>query len=238
MGRARCCSPRSSTAIAQAAAARRRFWRRSAATRRSIPTSSSSTQARQRAAGFAARQLLFRGGADLCRRQHGAGLRHRRAGAVELSSQSLRRRRCSPLGCATTRRRCMSAPSPIRPGWRCGSATEMARIAVGGLHHETNTFAPQPATFERFAEADGWPELSRGAALIANTAGINLPVTGFVDAARAAGHELVPLVWANAVPSRPHHRGRLRADRRLADRRPARGAAGRCACSSTCTVPW
>jgi microcystin degradation protein MlrC len=79
----------------------------------------------------------------------------------------------------------------------------MARIAVGGLHHETNTFAPQPATFERFAEADGWPELSRGRALIDNTAGINLPVTGFIDAATGAGHELAPLVWANAVPSGP-----------------------------------
>lgn len=83
----------------------------------------------------------------------------------------------------------------------------MARIAVGGLHHETNTFSPQPATFERFAEADGWPALSRGAELIANTAGINLPVTGFIDAATVAGHELVPLVWANAAPS-----GRTTAD--------------------------
>jgi microcystin degradation protein MlrC len=77
----------------------------------------------------------------------------------------------------------------------------MARIAVGGLHHETNTFAPQLATYERFAEADGWPALSRGEDLLANTAGINLPITGFVDAAHAAGHELVPLVWANAAPS-------------------------------------
>lgn len=77
----------------------------------------------------------------------------------------------------------------------------MARIAVGGLHHETNTFAPQPATFERFAEADGWPPLSRGPELFERTAAINLPVTGFIDAAKAAGHELVPLLWANAVPS-------------------------------------
>lgn len=77
----------------------------------------------------------------------------------------------------------------------------MARIAVAGLHHETNTFAPQLATYERFAEADGWPALSRGAELIPNTRGINLPVTGFIGAALAAGHELAPLVWANAAPS-------------------------------------
>lgn len=79
----------------------------------------------------------------------------------------------------------------------------MARIAVGGLHHETNSFAPQPATFERFVQADGWPALSRGPDLIPNTAGINLAVTGFIDAALAAGHEVVPLTWANAVPSGP-----------------------------------
>jgi microcystin degradation protein MlrC len=79
----------------------------------------------------------------------------------------------------------------------------MARIAIGGLHHETNSFAPQPATFARFEEADGWPPLSRRHAIFANTAGANLAVTGFVDAARIAGHELVPLVWANACPSGP-----------------------------------
>ncbi|HEX6016113.1 MAG TPA: M81 family metallopeptidase, partial [Geminicoccaceae bacterium] len=79
----------------------------------------------------------------------------------------------------------------------------MARLAVGGLHHETNSFAPQPATFERFEEADGWPPLSRGEALLANTAGANLAVTGFVEAARAAGHAVAPLVWANACPSGP-----------------------------------
>ncbi|MGE3739396.1 MAG: M81 family metallopeptidase [Geminicoccaceae bacterium] len=79
----------------------------------------------------------------------------------------------------------------------------MARIAVGGLHHETNSFAPQPATFERFAEADGWPPLLRGAAMLPGVAGINLAIAGFIDAATAAGHQLEPLVWANACPSGP-----------------------------------
>ena len=79
----------------------------------------------------------------------------------------------------------------------------MARIAIGGLHHETNSFAPQAATFERFVEADGWPPLVRGRAMLPGCAGINLAITGFIDAARAAGHELVPLLWANACPSGP-----------------------------------
>jgi microcystin degradation protein MlrC len=79
----------------------------------------------------------------------------------------------------------------------------MARIAIGGLHHETNSFAPQPATMARFEEADGWPPLSRGSAMLANTAGANLAIAGFVEAARATGHALLPLVWANACPSGP-----------------------------------
>jgi microcystin degradation protein MlrC len=59
----------------------------------------------------------------------------------------------------------------------------VARIGIGGLHHETNSFAPQPASFARFVEADGWPPLLRGAAMLPGTAGINLAITGFVAAA-------------------------------------------------------
>ena len=75
------------------------------------------------------------------------------------------------------------------------------RIAVGGFHHETNTFAPTKASFEMFRRADGWPGLCRGEAVLADTAGINLPIAGFVEAARASGRSFAPLVWANASPS-------------------------------------
>jgi microcystin degradation protein MlrC len=33
----------------------------------------------------------------------------------------------------------------------------MARIAVGGFQHETNTFAPLKATWADFERADAWP---------------------------------------------------------------------------------
>ena len=33
----------------------------------------------------------------------------------------------------------------------------MLTIAVGGLHHETNTFAPSKATLADFLRASGWP---------------------------------------------------------------------------------
>ncbi len=77
----------------------------------------------------------------------------------------------------------------------------MARIAVGGFQHETNTFAPRKARYEDFEHADGWPGLSRGEDLPDAVAGINLPIAGFIEAARGRGHEIAPLLWCSAPPS-------------------------------------
>lgn len=77
----------------------------------------------------------------------------------------------------------------------------MARIAVGGFQHETNTFAPQRATFEDFARADAWPGLVEGPALAGAVKGVNIPIAGAVEALAAAGHEIVPLLWCSAPPS-------------------------------------
>ena len=77
----------------------------------------------------------------------------------------------------------------------------MTRIAVGGFQHETNTFAALPATLADFEAPDAWPGLVRGAALLDAVQGINLPAAGFVDEARAARAELVPLAWCSAQPS-------------------------------------
>lgn len=77
----------------------------------------------------------------------------------------------------------------------------MARIAVGGFQHETNTFAPAQADYAAFFEADAWPALTRGAGLFDSVAGINLPIAGFVAAAKDAGHTLLPLSWCSASPS-------------------------------------
>ena len=75
------------------------------------------------------------------------------------------------------------------------------RIAVGGFQHETNTFAPSKANFAAFEHGGGWPPLCRGEGLFAAVEGINIPVAGFIAAARAQGYRLVPLTWANATPS-------------------------------------
>ncbi|MBV8538229.1 MAG: M81 family metallopeptidase [Alphaproteobacteria bacterium] len=77
----------------------------------------------------------------------------------------------------------------------------MAVIAVAGFHHETNTFAPSKATYADFESGGGWPALTRGARAVDVVDGMNIPLGGFAAAARAAGHRLTPLIWANATPS-------------------------------------
>ncbi len=77
----------------------------------------------------------------------------------------------------------------------------MARIAVGGFQHETNTFSAIPAAFADFEAPDAWPGLTRGGAMLDAVAGINLPAAGFVQEARSLHHELVPLTWCSAQPS-------------------------------------
>jgi microcystin degradation protein MlrC len=77
----------------------------------------------------------------------------------------------------------------------------MARIAVGGFQHETNTFAPQRATWDDFERADAWPGFVRGPELIEAVHGYNIPIAGAVAALRAKGHTLLPLCWCSAPPS-------------------------------------
>lgn len=77
----------------------------------------------------------------------------------------------------------------------------MARIAIGGLHHETNTFAPLKATYDEFLQGGGWPGIQRGQAFFKTFPGMNLPITGGIEVLSGHAHTLVPLVWAAATPS-------------------------------------
>ena len=77
----------------------------------------------------------------------------------------------------------------------------MARIAVGGFQHETNTFASTNADFHDFELHDAWPGLTRGPELFDAVAGLNLALESFIRQATEDGHELVPLLWASAEPS-------------------------------------
>ena len=78
----------------------------------------------------------------------------------------------------------------------------MTRIAIAGFQHETNTFGATKAGFAEFVEADAWPGLLRGEAVIAGTTEHNLPMAGFIEAAHTdPSIELVPLLWCAAEPS-------------------------------------
>jgi microcystin degradation protein MlrC len=75
------------------------------------------------------------------------------------------------------------------------------RIAVGGMQHETNTFAPHLATLPAFERADSWPALTIGEPLFETMRGLNIPLSGFNERAIQDGHHLHPLCWCSAEPS-------------------------------------
>lgn len=77
----------------------------------------------------------------------------------------------------------------------------MPRILIAGYQHETNTFAPSLADWTAFTRGDSFPAYLRGAEMQARLSGINIPVAGFIDAARRQGWTLVPSGWAGAIPS-------------------------------------
>jgi microcystin degradation protein MlrC len=78
----------------------------------------------------------------------------------------------------------------------------MKRIAIAGFQHETNTFAPGLATYSEFEQADAWPGLLKNDEVIRELSGLNVSITGFVDAAMAnGGYEMIPVLWCAAEPS-------------------------------------
>jgi microcystin degradation protein MlrC len=77
----------------------------------------------------------------------------------------------------------------------------MPRILIAGYQHETNTFAPSLADWAAFNRGDSFPAFIRGPEMQAALSGINIPVAGFIDAARTKGWTLVPSAWAGAIPS-------------------------------------
>lgn len=72
----------------------------------------------------------------------------------------------------------------------------MARIAIGGFHHETNCFIPSRTDFEAFRTIGDRPPLSRGEEIFRNLPNRAFGMSGFL-ADMASRHELVPLVWAS-----------------------------------------
>ena len=77
----------------------------------------------------------------------------------------------------------------------------MPRILIAGYQHETNTFAPSLADWAAFTRGDSFPAFVRGQAMQEALTGINIPVAGFIDAAKRHGWTLLPSCWAGAIPS-------------------------------------
>jgi microcystin degradation protein MlrC len=77
-----------------------------------------------------------------------------------------------------------------------GHARRPARIAVGGIAHETNTFASMPTTLDDFQQR----ALLTGNALLMSARG-NDGALGGVTAAAEGRAELLPTLFASAAPS-------------------------------------
>lgn len=77
----------------------------------------------------------------------------------------------------------------------------MARIAISGFQHETNTFSLHKADLAAFENVASFPRLPSGAALMDEMEGLNISIAGFIAEARLHQHEMHPGVWGMATPS-------------------------------------
>ncbi len=75
------------------------------------------------------------------------------------------------------------------------------RVALAGFLHETNTFAPTKARMADFVQGGGYMPISRGHEVIERGRDINLGIGGAVDFGESAGWDMVPILWAGAIPS-------------------------------------
>lgn len=77
------------------------------------------------------------------------------------------------------------------------------RIAFAGFLHESNSFAAWPADMAAFRQGGGYIPFTRGPALRDAIRGVNLGMAGAMDFADSAGWDVVPILWAGAIPSAP-----------------------------------
>ena len=73
------------------------------------------------------------------------------------------------------------------------------RIAIGGIMHESNTFADLPTDRRRFEEGS----LTRGEAMLPVWREAHHEVGGFIAGAERFGYELAPTAMAWATPAGP-----------------------------------
>jgi len=72
----------------------------------------------------------------------------------------------------------------------------MARIAVGGFHHETNCFVPTRTDFAYFAAHRDRPPLVRGPEVLKWLTNTSFALSGFLSE-MGPSHDYVPLIWTS-----------------------------------------
>src|SRR5579875_1593280 len=73
------------------------------------------------------------------------------------------------------------------------------RVAIGGISHESSTFATVQTALEDFEKR----MLLEGGNLVDTLSETKTPIGGFIDAARDAAFEVVPTIEASATPGGP-----------------------------------
>jgi microcystin degradation protein MlrC len=76
----------------------------------------------------------------------------------------------------------------------------MARIAIGGIHHETNTFSNCETALTDFQNPSYWPGLLENEQITAQLKDKNIAIAGAIKSLEAHKHEIVPLIWCAADP--------------------------------------
>lgn len=71
------------------------------------------------------------------------------------------------------------------------------RIALAGIYHESNTFSSIPTVWENFADG----HIFRGEEIFSRYAKAHHEIAGFIDGMASEEVEIVPLFFADAVPS-------------------------------------
>jgi len=79
-----------------------------------------------------------------------------------------------------------------------GTRSEMSwKFVVGGISHETNSFSPIRTELKHFRDR-GYFQAEE---VLEHFSGTKTPIGGYIDFAVETGSEIVPTIWASAVPS-------------------------------------
>ncbi len=77
----------------------------------------------------------------------------------------------------------------------------MARIVIGGIQAEINSFNPRKTEYADFVDLTGRPHGAQAPVPLEQMRRMNWGIGGFADEALTLGHEIVPTLWTFAQPA-------------------------------------